>query len=162
MTTPDFGLAGRTIVVTGAAQRIGAACARRLAGGGPIVPPSSINRRVAIPTIASGNARKGGVDQLTRALALALADHGIRARAVAPGSITTELARSAVHADAPARARILERTPVCRPGEPDEVAAVVAFLLRDAAGDLTGEIVVVDGGRMAPNYKMRPRAADGA
>ncbi len=126
MTTPDFGLAGRTLVGTGAAQRIGAACARRRADGGDaIVQLSSINGRVAIPTIASANARKGGVDQLTRA-------------------------------------RLVERTPLRRPGEPDEVAAVAAFLLSDAASDLTGEIVVVDGGRMAPNCTMPPRAAAGA
>ena len=48
---------------------------------------------MAIPTIASYNASKGGIDQLTRVMALALADHGIRVNAVAPGTIATELAQ---------------------------------------------------------------------
>jgi NAD(P)-dependent dehydrogenase (short-subunit alcohol dehydrogenase family) len=53
-----------------------------------------------------------------------------------------------------ARARILSRTPLGRLGEPAEVAEVVAFLLSDAASYMTGEIVVVDGGRMTLNYTM--------
>jgi glucose 1-dehydrogenase len=83
-------------------------------------------------------------------------DHGIRVNAVAPGTIATELARSAVLTSDEARARIMSRTPMRRLGEPDEVAAVVAFLLSDVSSYMTGEIVVVDGGRMALNYTMPP------
>ena len=68
---------------------------------------SSVNGTLAIPSIASYNASKGGIDQLTRAMALALADHGIRVNAVAPGTIATELARSAVRGSEEARQRIL-------------------------------------------------------
>jgi NAD(P)-dependent dehydrogenase (short-subunit alcohol dehydrogenase family) len=53
-----------------------------------------------------------------------------------------------------AKLRILSRTPMGRLGEPDEVADTVAYLLSDAASYITGEIVVVDGGRMALNYTM--------
>ena len=134
---------------------VGQAVARQMVaqgGGGAIVHMSSVNGTLAIPNIASYNASKGGLNQLTRAMALALADHHIRVNAVAPGTIATELARQAVLTSDAARQRILGRTPMKRLGEPEEVADVVAFLLSDAARYMTGEIVHVDGGRMALNY----------
>jgi 3-oxoacyl-[acyl-carrier protein] reductase len=137
-------------------QRIAREMART--GGGAIVNMSSVNGVMAIPTIASYNASKGGINQLTRAMALALADHGIRVNAVAPGTIATELARQAVLGSAEASARIMGRTPLRRLGEPAEVAAVCAFLASDAASYMTGEIVAVDGGRLALNYTMPPMA----
>ena len=137
---------------------VGQALARHMAaqGGGAIVHMSSVNGRLAIPSIASYNASKGGIDQLTRVMALALADRGIRVNAVAPGTIATELARKAVLTSDEARERILSRTPLRRLGDPQEVAEVVAFLLSDAASYMTGEIVVVDGGRLALNYTVPP------
>ncbi|WP_348751844.1 SDR family oxidoreductase, partial [uncultured Aquincola sp.] len=123
-------------------------------GGGAIVNMSSVNGRLAIPSIASYNASKGAIDQLTRVMALGLVDHGIRVNAVAPGTIATELARSAVLTSEEAKARIMSRTPMKRLGEPAEVADVAAWLLSDAASYVTGEIVVVDGGRMTLNYTM--------
>jgi glucose 1-dehydrogenase len=134
---------------------VGQAVARQMVaqgGGGSIVNMSSVNGSMAIASIASYNASKGGINQLTRAMALALADHGIRVNAAAPGTIATELAREAVLTSEEARLRILGRTPMKRLGEPEEVADVVAFLLSDAARYMTGEIVHVDGGRMALNY----------
>ena len=105
---------------------------------------------MAIPNIASCNVSNGGINQLTRVLALA--DLGIRVNAVAPGTIATELAARAVLTIEEARQKILSRTPLKRLGTSDEVADVVAFLASDAASYMTGEIVVVDGGRMALNY----------
>ncbi len=139
---------------------VGQAVARAMtanAGGqgfGAIVNMSSVNGVMAIPTIASYNASKGAINQLTRVMALALVDRGIRVNAVAPGTIATELARNAVLGSDAARARIMSRTPMRRLGEPEEIADVTAFLLSDAASYVTGEIVVVDGGRMTLNYTM--------
>jgi NAD(P)-dependent dehydrogenase (short-subunit alcohol dehydrogenase family) len=133
---------------------MGQAVARAMAqaGNGSIVNMSSVNGVLAIPNIASYNVSKGGINQLTRVMALALADHGIRVNAVAPGTIATELAAKAVLTSDVARQKILSRTPLRRLGEPDEIADVVAWLASDAASYVTGEIVTVDGGRMALNY----------
>ena len=133
---------------------VGQAAAREMAktGGGSIVNMSSVNGVLAIPNIASYNASKGGINQLTRVMALALADQGIRVNAVAPGTIATELAAKAVLTSDAARQKIISRTPLKRLGSPAEIADVVAFLASDAASYMTGEIVVVDGGRMALNY----------
>jgi NAD(P)-dependent dehydrogenase (short-subunit alcohol dehydrogenase family) len=119
---------------------------------GAIVNMSSVNGTLTIPSIASYNASKGAINQLTRVMALSLADQGVRVNAVAPGTIATDLALQAVLTSEEAKARILSRTPMKRLGEPGEIADVVAYLLSDAASYVTGEIVVVDGGRMTLNY----------
>jgi NAD(P)-dependent dehydrogenase (short-subunit alcohol dehydrogenase family) len=133
---------------------VGQAVAREMSkgGGGAIVNMSSVNGVLAIPNIVSYNVSKGGIDQLTRGMALALADKRIRVNAVAPGTIATELAKNAVLGSEAAKQRIMSRTPMRRLGEPAEIADVVAFLLSDAASYLTGEIVYADGGRLTLNY----------
>ena len=133
---------------------MGQAVAREMTrqASGAIVNMSSVNGVMAIPNIASYNVSKGGINQLTRVMALALADHGIRVNAVAPGTIATELAAQAVLTSEAARTKILSRTPMKRLGQPEEIADVVAWLASDAASYVTGEIVTVDGGRMALNY----------
>lgn len=133
---------------------VGQAVAREMVGQqrGAIVNMSSVNGTLTVPGIASYNASKGAINQLTRVMALSFADQGVRVNAVAPGTIATELAKGAVLTSDEARARIMSRTPMKRLGEPGEIADVVAFLLSDAASYMTGEIVVVDGGRMTLNY----------
>ena len=133
---------------------VGQAVARAMAqaGRGSIVNMSSVNGVMAIPTIASYNVSKGGINQLTRAMALALADKGVRVNAVGPGTIATELAAAAVLTSDEAKNKIMMRTPLKRLGEPSEVADVVAFLASDASSYVTGEIIMIDGGRMALNY----------
>ena len=137
---------------------VGQAVARAMvrAGGGTIVNMSSVNSVMTIPSIASYNASKGGVNQLTRVMALALADHKIRVNAVAPGTIATELAAKAVLGSDEAKNRIMSRTPMKRLGEPSEIADVCAFLVSSASSYVTGEIVFIDGGRMTLNYTVAP------
>lgn len=134
---------------------MGQAVARAMVSGGvrgSIINMSSVNAVMAIPEIASYNISKGGINQLTRAMALALADHGIRVNAVAPGTIATDLAARAVLTSEEARKRILSRTPLKRLGSVEEIAEVVAWLASDASSYLTGEIITADGGRSALNY----------
>jgi len=142
----DVNLKGSFLV----AQRVAREIVK--AGGGAIVNMSSVNGLTAIPSIASYNTSKGGINQLTRVMALALADKRVRVNAVAPGTIATELAKNAVLGSDEARARIMSRTPLRRLGEPAEIADVVAFLLSGASSYMTGQIVYVDGGRLALNY----------
>lgn len=133
---------------------MGQAVAREMAraGRGSIVNMSSVNGFLTIPNIASYNVSKGGINQLTRVMALALAQKGVRVNAVAPGTIATELAAKAVLTSEEAKNRIMSRTPMKRLGEPAEIADAVAYLASDAAGYVTGEILIVDGGRMTLNY----------
>ncbi|MEM8686999.1 MAG: SDR family NAD(P)-dependent oxidoreductase [Pseudomonadota bacterium] len=118
---------------------------------GAVVNMSSINAVVAIPQIAAYCASKGGIAQLTRAAALALAPHNIRVNAVGPGSIDTEMMAS-VNANPEAMAMVMSRTPLKRVGTPREIADVVAFLASSKASYITGETIYVDGGRIGMNY----------
>ncbi len=118
---------------------------------GSMVNMSSINALVAIPQIAAYCASKGGVMQLTKAVALALAPHNIRVNAVGPGSIDTEM-MAGVNANAEAMKMVMSRTPLKRVGTPREIADVVAFLASDKASYITGETIYVDGGRIGMNY----------
>lgn len=118
---------------------------------GAIVNMSSINAQVAIPAIPAYCASKGGVMQLTKVAALALAPHGIRVNAVGPGSIDTEM-MAGVNANPQAMATALSRTPLKRVGEANEIGDVVAFLCSSKASYITGETIYVDGGRLGLNY----------
>ncbi len=118
---------------------------------GTIINMSSVNAVMAIPAIASYVVAKGGVNQLTRVMALALADKGIRVNAIGPGSIRTDVFEQVV-SDQAAVARILSRTPLGRVGEPEEVAKVAVFLASDDSSYVTGQTIYPDGGRLALNY----------
>jgi glucose 1-dehydrogenase len=113
---------------------------------------SSVNAVLAIPNQVPYVVSKGGINQLTRVMALSLAPHRIRVNAVGPGTILTELARTAVLGNREAERKILSRTPMGRMGEPDEIARVVAFLASDDASYVTGQTIYADGGRLPLNY----------
>ncbi len=132
---------------------VGQAAARAMVarGGGAVVNMGSVNGLLAIPNQLAYVVSKGGLHQLTRAMALALADKGVRVNAIGPGSIATDLLRQ-VMADEAARRRILSRTPMGRLGEPAEVARLALFLASEEASYITGQIVYIDGGRLPLNY----------
>jgi len=122
------------------------------AGSYAIVNMSSVNAVLAIPNQVPYVISKGGINQLTRVMALALARHRIRVNAIGPGTIGTELARKAVMESDDARRRIMSRTPLGRLGDVAEVAAVAVFLASGEASYMTGQTVYPDGGRLALNY----------
>jgi len=118
---------------------------------GAIVNMSSVNAVFAIANQVPYSVSKGGINQLTKVMSLALATYGIRVNAIGPGSIMTEMLAS-VNADPAAKNRILSRTPLGRIGEPSEIAAIAAFLASDDASYVTGQTIYADGGRLPLNY----------
>ncbi|MXZ81723.1 MAG: SDR family oxidoreductase [Gammaproteobacteria bacterium] len=118
---------------------------------GSIINMSSLNGLLAIPGIAPYVVAKGGVNQWTKCLGIAMAPKGIRVNGIAPGSIATEMFKTI--AGSPDKYRtVMSRTPMLRPGEPDEVAKLAVFLASDYSSYVTGETVYVDGGRQGLNY----------
>lgn len=117
---------------------------------GVIVNISSINQVFALPNYVAYSASKGGVNQLTKAMALALAGHGIRVNAIGPGSIATPMLQSVLR-NAEGKKRLLQRTPLGRIGEPSEIAAIAVFLASSEASYVTGQTIFADGGRLALN-----------
>jgi NAD(P)-dependent dehydrogenase (short-subunit alcohol dehydrogenase family) len=113
--------------------------------GGAIVNVASMYSFFGAGLAPGYSASKGGVAQLTKSLAVAWAPHNIRINAVAPGWIATPLTQAL--RDDPARyATVIERTPLKRWGQPDDIAGAVIFLCSPAAAFITGVILPVDGG----------------
>lgn len=123
-----------------------------LAGGGSIVNIGSIEGIAANPQHAAYAASKGGVHAMTRALAVDLGEYGVRCNAIAPGWIESDLSEAYIASmDDPKAARDSLHTlhPVGRLGQPRDIGHAAAFLASEMASFITGEVLVVDGGRTA-------------
>jgi enoyl-ACP reductase-like protein len=117
------------------------------ASKGSVVNITSMNATLALPRIPAYCASKGGVVLLTKALALAWAEEGIRVNAVAPGYIETAI-NAAGRTDRAHYERIADRT-AWRWGQPEDIAGAVAFLCMPASNYATGTVVAIDGGFLA-------------
>lgn len=113
--------------------------------GSSIINVASMLSFVSGPLVPAYTASKGGIAQLTKALAAAWAKDGIRVNAIAPGWIETELT-SALRQDESRSKVITDRTPMGRWGKPDDLAGAVRFLASEEAGFITGVILPIDGG----------------
>jgi NAD(P)-dependent dehydrogenase (short-subunit alcohol dehydrogenase family) len=134
--------------LTGTMRMCVASRGKLAAAGGAIVNTASILSYFGGPAVPAYTASKGGVAQLTKALAVAWAAEGIRVNAIAPGWISTELTRGLVE-DECRSAAIVDRTPMQRWGEPNDVGGAAVFLCSAAARFITGVILPVDGGYAA-------------
>jgi NAD(P)-dependent dehydrogenase (short-subunit alcohol dehydrogenase family) len=114
--------------------------------GGRIIATASINGFRGVENLVGYNVAKAGVIELTRTMAVELAQHHITVNAIAPAQIDTRLTRSLPEE---ARRRRVERIPLGRFGEVDEVARAALFLASDDASYVTGHTLAVDGGYLA-------------
>lgn len=144
-------MVGQSVARLMVAQGESAADSGRDEAPGTIINMASVNAQYGLADKITYAMTKAGIQSLTKGMALALAPHGIRVNAVAPGSIMTPML-SASTRDEETRRRKLSRTPLGRFGKPGEIASVVAFLASDDASYITGETIYVDGGRLPLHY----------
>jgi glucose 1-dehydrogenase len=113
--------------------------------GGSIVNISSVHQLIPKPNYLGYSTSKGGMQNLTRSLALEYASRGIRVNGVGPGATVTPINRAWID-DPEKRRQVEEHIPMQRAGDADEMAGVTAFLASDDAAYITGQTIFVDGG----------------
>ncbi|HYN31414.1 MAG TPA: glucose 1-dehydrogenase [Ilumatobacteraceae bacterium] len=112
---------------------------------GSIVNVSSVHQVIPKPKFLGYSVSKGGMQNLTKTLALEYAGRGIRVNGIGPGATVTPINRAWID-DPEKRAMVTSHIPMGRAGDAEEMAAVTAFLLSDEAGYITGQTIFVDGG----------------
>ena len=127
----------------GVIRTVGASMVERASGS--VVNVSSIGAVRALPRLAPYTASKAALASMTRSMAIEWASRGVRVNAVAPAYIETEMT-AAVNERPRLRQSVIDRTPMGRWGQPEEVAWAVVFLVSDAASYVTGHTLFVDGG----------------
>ena len=118
------------------------------AGGGSIVNVSSVASLVGLPMLAAYSASKGGMDTLTRCVAMDYAQQKIRCNSVCPGLVDTPMAAGLID-NKDALAQIMTSYPLGRPGTSEEVAKLVLYLASDESTWMTGSVIPIDGGMTA-------------
>lgn len=137
------------INLTGAYRMIKAAVPEMIkAGGGSIVNVSSIASLVGIPLTAAYSASKGGLDTLTRCVAMDYAPQKIRCNSVCPGLVETPMAAGLLN-DPERLKEVMAAYPLGRPGTPEEVARLILYLASDESAWMTGAVIPLDGGMTA-------------
>lgn len=121
---------------------------------GVIVNNSSVHEIIPKPKYVPYSISKGGMENLTKSLALEYADRGIRVNAVGPGAIVTPINNAWIN-DPKARAEVESHIPMGRPGEADEIAGVFAFLASEEASYITGQTLFACGGlTLYPEFRV--------
>lgn len=119
-------------------------------GGGSIINISSIAGQVGIAGLTSYSVSKGGVDQMTRVMAVEWATRGVRVNAIAPGYFENIMVGADTEHDRPDKQQqVITFTPMARRGHPDELIGPAVFLASDASSYVTGAVLYVDGGYTA-------------
>lgn len=142
---PDFFAHVLDVNLTGSMRCAEALHPALTAARGRVINIASMYARFGSPRNPAYGASKAGVEQLTKSLAIAWADDGIRVNAIAPGFIVTEQSARA-RQDAAFTSAIEARTPLKRWGQPDDIAGAALFLASDASAFVTGACLPVDGG----------------
>lgn len=122
--------------------------------GGAIVNVSSVMAQLALADQIPYCAAKGGVNQLTKAMALSLVDKGIQVNCCAPGPVMTELMERVVHNEAKHK-QLMDRLPIGRIATCEEIARVIIFLASPEAAMLVGQTIYPDGGRSIQAFPRR-------
>ncbi len=120
----------------------------RSQGGGKIINVASLTSEVAVPFIPAYAASKGGIRQLTKALAIEWAEHNIRVNAIGPGFFRTELTEK-LYQDPERHSKIIGRVAIKRWGKPEDLKGAVVYLASKASDYVTGHVLYVDGGYLA-------------
>ena len=115
-------------------------------GAGNIVNISSMASQYGIPKVIAYTASKGAIEAMTRAMAVELAQYGIRVNCVAPGFIKTKMSAKALDSDPERKNKVLSRTPMGILGEPSDIADAVYYFASSESKFVTGTILPVDGG----------------
>ncbi|WP_281225973.1 SDR family NAD(P)-dependent oxidoreductase [Flavobacterium aquiphilum] len=115
-------------------------------GGGSIINISSMASQYGIPRVIAYSASKGAIEIMTRAMAVELAQFGVRVNCIAPGFIKTKMSAKALDSDPERKNKVLGRTPMGTLGEPDDIADAAYYFATSESKYVTGTVLPVDGG----------------